>query len=764
MPRSKAHLLVLLALGAPVSCSLFRHSPATPEGAGGHGAVRMFTDSDLVAGVAASNAHVYVATYRGVLVYPAEGGTPTRITHTEGLPADEVIAVAAADDDTVAWAATPQGVVRSSAGGHWELAGDPRAQPSIGRPTALLALPEGAVLLGGSQGLARFDGTRWSRLTDRYQVTALARSDERILVATAMAGVLALGRDWASLEEHNVNAGLPDSFVRSVVPVAGGRIWALTSGVSGSQLAFYDGGRWYSYTATGAHADWISLVPTGTGAALITPGAMYNLVAHTGDDLTPTNAAQAGGSTHVALTPLVYEAPAPPEPPARPHTVDHGRHRPAPAAHPTPTPPASPAAPAPAGDATTADATAAPAAPAVAPTPAAPPPPIHPRDIPPPSFPVDLPTGPTVDAPVYGLVATPAGRIASDVVRVSVAGEAVFVARMGLGVSRVVMHAGENPVDYRAHDLAMLHRPLSLATDTHSNVWLVSEDGGAVRYDGRTFGRVNLEDDPRIHPMMFWSRGRVGAAVARVGDANVIRGYTLDGVNWRRTFEGPVETYGPGRVDAKFLSVDEGGKLWVGLRVSDAHHSRELGVAVLDPNSPIATQYNENVPESGGDHGARRVSNDLTSVEFDREGNVWFAGVDGATEIARDGVHTFHEAQGLRGDLVSDLARGPGDRMFFATAEGLGVWDGHEFGFPVEGSSAMPHALALSIDTSGNLWGAGSRGVWKFDGTTFTRIGAAQGLPTDDFHDVAIDAQNRAWFINDEGIVLLDQAVAAQGS
>ena len=140
MPRRYARLYVLLALAAPATCSIFQSHPTTPAASSSQGPVRRFTDSDQVSDVAASEAHVYVATYRGVLKFPAAGGAPARLTHTDGLPADEVLAVAVTDDDTVAWAATVQGVARSSAGGHWELAGDSHAQPDVGRPTALLAL------------------------------------------------------------------------------------------------------------------------------------------------------------------------------------------------------------------------------------------------------------------------------------------------------------------------------------------------------------------------------------------------------------------------------------------------------------------------------------------------------------------------------------------------------------------------------------------------------------------------------------------------
>jgi ligand-binding sensor domain-containing protein len=343
-------------------------------------------------------------------------------------------------------------------------------------------------------------------------------------------------------------------------------------------------------------------------------------------------------------------------------------------------------------------------------------------------------------------------------------GRDLFVARVGLGVSRLAARSGVVAADFRTHDLAMQRRALSIATDARNNVWLVGEDGGPVRYTGAAFSRVEL-GDARLHPLMFWSRGSTVVSIARVGDTNMLRGFRLDGGTWRRAVEGPVETYGPGTVDAKFLAVDNSGRFWVGLRVLPppgapaSASARELGVAVLSPDSPVATQYNYNVAEGGGENGARRAPSDLTAVDFDNAGNAWFASPDGLVRINAEGVGRFRESEGVRGDVVNDLARGLGDRLFFCTSEGLGARRNDAFEFPITGSSAMPRPIALAADTSGYLWGAGPRGLWRYDGQNWQRIGRAQGLTQEEFNDLAIDSQNRVWLSTAEGIVLYDPAV-----
>lgn len=41
-------------------------------------------------------------------------------------------------------------------------------------------------------------------------------------------------------------------------------------------------------------------------------------------------------------------------------------------------------------------------------------------------------------------------------------------------------------------------------------------------------------------------------------------------------------------------------------------------------------------------------------------------------------------------------------------------------------------------------------------------MGRAEGLPAEDFTDIAVDAQNRAWLSNTDGLVLYDQAIRTQ--
>ncbi|MDP3278043.1 MAG: hypothetical protein Q8Q09_22850 [Deltaproteobacteria bacterium] len=795
----------------------------TTARAGENSPIQTFTDSDVITGVTQSATDVWVGTQRGVLKYPANGGNPVRFTTRDGLPSDVVFAIGSDLEGTV-WAATATGVAKFN-GSRFELAGHAQAQPNVGRPTAVLALAGGNALVGGAQGIARWDGTSWSLLTDRYQVMSFYMDLGKPMVATAQHGVLAVRPDFAGVDEFGSTTGIPDALVRSVVGAGDGKFWALAQGANGSKLLYHNGTHWTGYTSATARSPWIGLVSLRGTPTLITRDGAFEIRTGAGDELAVLTAdiTQPMAARRVAFVPQVLVPPPPPPPPVvvPPPTTRRGRRVATPAARPhKPTaalsaapvdapalfaqvtastqntarlaqsrPDAGPAVtdasaqasagglvaprmPPPVATVQVADGGAPDAAPDAAPVAAAAP--AAPREVAPaprniPDFagPVDVPPpGPSTDAPRFGLVAS-AARLPADTLAPFATRDGLFVSRVGLGISRV---AGGEATDFRAHDLAMSRRPLSLATDTQGSVWFVSEDGGAVKFDGRRFSRATLDPEGVATPLMFWSRGTTVVAVGRVGP-NTLRTYRWSRDHWQQVTERPVDTRGPGTIDVKFLTVDERSRYWMGVRVVDRPSGQsnvEMGVAMIDESVPSAIQFHHEVPPQGAEFGAVPVPSDLTAADFDGDGNLWFAGLSGATRLtpptAPGGAYvarTYNEATGLRGDLVSDLARGLNGRVFVATSEGLGYWSGERFAFDVEGSRAQPRVSALTVDNNGGLWGAGQRGAWAYDGQRFRTFGQSTGLPTDAFVDIAVDAENRVWFVTAEGITIFTQSQTA---
>jgi hypothetical protein len=275
--------------------------------------------------------------------------------------------------------------------------------------------------------------------------------------------------------------------------------------------------------------------------------------------------------------------------------------------------------------------------------------------------------------------------------------------------------------------------------------------------------RASIDPDTNVVPLMFYSRGTTTAAVARVGN-NVLRTYRWQGRGWQLVTERPIDTRGPGTVRARFLAVDETARYWIGVRVARPEGQGgivDLGVAVIDDPHPAATQFHSQVAPTGGEQGAKPAPDDLTAIAFDAQGTAWFAGLSGVTSIqlppsgGESTVHSYNEANGLRGDVVSDLLRGPGDRIYIASTEGLGYWDGARWAYDVPGSGTAARVIALAEDVNGGLWGAGPHGAWMFDGQRFRTVGRANGITAEAFTDVAVDGENRVWFVSDEGLTVM---------
>jgi ligand-binding sensor domain-containing protein len=118
-------------------------------------------------------------------------------------------------------------------------------------------------------------------------------------------------------------------------------------------------------------------------------------------------------------------------------------------------------------------------------------------------------------------------------------------------------------------------------------------------------------------------------------------------------------------------------------------------------------------------------------------------------------VQTFGEAQGVRGDVVADIARGPNGNIYAATPDGIGAYNGERWDFALPGVGSELRAIALATDTDGVLWGAGPRGVWRYDGHAVAQLAARDGLPAHPVEDIAIDGENRVWLSSEDGLTIL---------
>jgi len=279
MSNVRTSRLALLSAGSVLSLSAVLSAPALlacgpaatphsvyPTVTTSRGARRVveLTDIEEVRDVARAGTTTYVATDDGLLVFEGEGA-PTRLGRSEGLPGDDVTAVAI-ESDGAALVAVDRTLVRVAAGQDTPVEG----APPVARITDLAIMSDGTAWACTLSGLARrTSAAGWETFGERFPCTTLAPTPEGTLWAGSAQGLFYVEGDV--VREHPISGGIPEGYVRSIVPVLPGQILALLSGPSRSVLGFYDGTSWHAYSLPGVEERVAGLVAIdGSRTVLVT--------------------------------------------------------------------------------------------------------------------------------------------------------------------------------------------------------------------------------------------------------------------------------------------------------------------------------------------------------------------------------------------------------------------------------------------------------------------------------------------------------------
>jgi hypothetical protein len=120
---------------------------------------------------------------------------------------------------------------------------------------------DGTAWLCTLSGLLRRQGDAWARFGDPFVCTTLAATPEGHLWVGTAQGILYVQGDV--VREHPVSGGIPEPYVRAIVPVLPGQILALLQGPSRAQIGYWDGSQWYGYTLPGVEEPVVGLVMRG---------------------------------------------------------------------------------------------------------------------------------------------------------------------------------------------------------------------------------------------------------------------------------------------------------------------------------------------------------------------------------------------------------------------------------------------------------------------------------------------------------------------
>lgn len=237
--------------------------------------IETLTDLEEVRDVVDLGGLVYAATDSGLYRFAGSDGELV-----EGLPSHDVRAIA--EDAGTLWIATAGGMARLSEGAIAPVEGT----PDVGHLNDMARTADGTIWLCGLGGIARKTAQAWEYFGDATPCTTLAPTPEGHLWVGTAAGLWLIEGDV--VREHPISGGMPEGYVRSIVPVLPGKILAILQGPTDSKLAYWDGERWYGYTVRGLSGQLVGLVRRANDVLLVTQHRLVEIApSGTGVGLVP---------------------------------------------------------------------------------------------------------------------------------------------------------------------------------------------------------------------------------------------------------------------------------------------------------------------------------------------------------------------------------------------------------------------------------------------------------------------------------------------
>lgn len=490
--------------------------------------VETLTDLEEVRGVAVHAGFVYVATDVGLLRYPEDGVT---LEIVDGLPGDDIRGITVDGDGLLI--AVGADLVHYEAGTVTPIESSPR----LGGIVDMDRTSDGTVWVCGLGGVARRgESGSWEIFGEPAQCTTLEPTPEGQLWVGTTAGLWYIEGDV--VREHPISGGMPEGYVRSVVPVLPETALVLLQGPNDSQIAYFDGDadHWYAYTLRGLEGQAVGMVRRGGQALLVSQNRVLT-IGRTGEG--------------VPLVPLATSA----------ATIRSYRARLQPASQHEP------------GE-------------------------LPGRDVlKEPSHLADVPDNhPTVHAPPF--LARPLEiDLPGRAYHAFVVGSDAFLAIANGGVLELPHEGPPRPLLSRT---LVPEEDLQLATDPSGRVWTLSREGHLAKFVNDRLRRVRLPGGNIAQAVATGPQGAYLVTMVE-GQPNMVRVFNNTGRGWNvvaeRTLEVPTSL-----VSVPFAGVAVDGKIWMAVRIvrEDGEGTRVRGAAVIDPNAEAVVYHHRGADRDAG--------------------------------------------------------------------------------------------------------------------------------------------------------------------
>ncbi len=230
----------------------------------------------------------------------------------------------------------------------------------------------------------------------------------------------------------------------------------------------------------------------------------------------------------------------------------------------------------------------------------------------------------------------------------------------------------------------------SLYQDRSGNIWIGSNGGGLIKYGNRAFTYFN----------------------------------EVDGLNNNGVFS---------------IVEDDDNNIWIS--------TGDEGVYKY--NNYESVQYNKN-------NGLK--SNTVRSSVKDKKGNIWFATLNGLTKYSKGTFKTYTTADGLASNETKVLLVDKKDNLWIGTnGGGLSVYNGVTFK-NYTNKNGLPHNYVHSLfqDSKSNIWIGTGMGVVKYSNEKFHSYMGAKGFCNNYIGSITEDKFGHLWFGTDRCVVRYD--------
>ncbi len=343
-------------------------------------------------------------------------------------------------------------------------------------------------------------------------------------------------------------------------------------------------------------------------------------------------------------------------------------------------------------------------------------------------------------------------------------GGAVWLAT---GPSGVASFDGKAVRWYRTRELTGTGERLKVACAPGPGLCYLAGGGGrAYAFDGRVFVPVVVDKEAPNQTVQAFVNDAAGGVIAilspEAGQSLIVA--RLQGSQFVRQQEIKV-TIPSGKLGVRFVRVDSGGRLWLGLEHGDAPATRPAaegekeaephpwGVAVVEPGGASALYHRSTlVPTEDRPPGSLALPDDIRDVLFASEN--WYATANGICRVRGAKVDLFTENEGLESEIVYALGRSARGQILAATHAGLGRYDGKYWRFDAEGPLRTPTRALLTRGES--VFVGTSRGLveWR-EGKIVRVIDVKAGLAGDEVRDLYLEGDRRLWVLTHQGLSIL---------